>query len=280
MKKILFYTLSALFFSTSLVSCGGGDDDTTGGSANNSTGIHNGHEWIDLGLGVKWATYNVGASQPWEFGNYFSLGETTGYDEGKRNFATSTYKWYEEGVGYTKYCCNSSYGIVDNKYVVDKEDDAASANWGGNWRLPHPSEVAELMNNCYWEWTNSYNNSGIKGVIVYKAKTTTDMGIYCNESKTVMPSAKYTLSDTHIFLPAAGAYKYERYYIEESGEGSPIGMYLTSSFGRDKHSISQTSYYFEDYTGEALECFLGPINRCIGDWGASRGYCVRAVCPK
>lgn len=279
MKKFGIYFFCAFFLSTSLTSCGG-DDGTTGGGRSQSTGVHNGHQWVDLGLSMKWATCNVGASKPYEFGNYFSLGETTGYDEGKKEFTRSTYKWYEEGKGYIKYCCSSDKGIVDNKYIVDKEDDAASANWGGNWRLPHPSEVAELMNNCYWEWTNSYDNSGVKGVIVYKAKTTTDKGIYCNESKTVMPSSKYTLSDTHIFLPAAGEYDLEGYSATEEGEGSATGVYLTSSFGHEKHSISLTYYYFENYTGEALDGFIGPKSRCIGDWGAHYGFSVRAVCPK
>ena len=76
----------------------------------------------------------------------------------------------------TKYCTSSSGGTVDNKTTLDLEDDAATQNWGGAWRMPTHTEMAELLNNCYLVWTSSYNDSGIAGYIVYAAKSLSDKG--------------------------------------------------------------------------------------------------------
>ena len=105
------------------------------------------HEAVDLGLSVKWATMNIGASAPEEYGDYFAWGET----EPKTDYSWSTYKWCN-GSEYTqtKYCTRSSYGTVDNKTVLDLSDDAANANWGGSWRMPTESEMDELRHNCTW----------------------------------------------------------------------------------------------------------------------------------
>ena len=105
----------------------------------------NGHEYVDLGLPsrIKWATCNVGATTPEEYGDYFAWGET----EPKDNYDWSTYKWCNESnATMTKYCTDSSYGTVDNKTVLELEDDAAYVNWGGNWRMPTKAELDELTN--------------------------------------------------------------------------------------------------------------------------------------
>lgn len=110
----------------------------------------NGHAYVDLGLSVKWATCNVGADSPEEYGEYFAWGET----KSKDYYDWSTYKWckgdYHE---LTKYC-NDSYvgynGFVDNKMTLDLSDDAARANWGGNWRMPTNAEQDELSEQCTW----------------------------------------------------------------------------------------------------------------------------------
>jgi hypothetical protein len=272
MKNLLKYTsLFLLLFSQTcivLVSCEKANDSSEDISA--TRGKYNGHDWVDLGLSVKWSSCNVGATYPYEYGNYYAWGEVTGYDEGKKEFSKSTYKWYEEGVGYTKY------GKAHNKYLLDAEDDAAKVNWGGNWRIPHPSEVAELMNGCYWEWTNDYNGSGVKGVIVYKAKATTDRGIYCDASKSIMPSVKYDLNDTHIFLPAAGSYcpNYS------SGGGGAGGQYLTSAIGSDDSGQKNNTYYsIGGQTDALLQYGFDNDERAIGDYRIEYGYSVRAVCP-
>lgn len=124
-------------------------------------------EYVDLGLSVKWATMNVGATKPEAYGDYFSWGET----EPKSNYGWAMYKWYNgSNKQYSKYCTQSSYwggtGPMDNKAVLDPEDDAAHASWGGSWRMPTEAEWYELITNCTWTWTSDYNGTGVKGQIV------------------------------------------------------------------------------------------------------------------
>ena len=105
-------------------------------------------EGVDLGLSVKWASVNIGANKPEDKGDYFAWGET----EPKEKYDYSTYKWYR-GKYYTlsKYNTDYDFGdVIDNKIVLDKEDDAAVANWGGNWRMPTITECIELAENCTW----------------------------------------------------------------------------------------------------------------------------------
>ena len=93
--------------------------------------IHNGHEYVDLGLpsGTKWATCNVGASSPEDYGEYYAWGET----ETKSTYDWRTYKWCKgSNDTMTKYCTSSSSGTVDNKTVLDPEDDVAHVKWGGS----------------------------------------------------------------------------------------------------------------------------------------------------
>ena len=126
-------------------------------------GTENGYAYVDLGLSVKWATMNVGASSSLEdYGDYFAWGETTTKD----TYNWSTYKWCN-GSSYTltKYCNNSSYGnngFTDNKTQLELSDDAARANWGGSWRMPTDAEWAELINNCTWKWTTQNGAKGYK----------------------------------------------------------------------------------------------------------------------
>ncbi len=119
------------------------------------------HEYVDLGLpsGTLWATCNVGATSPYDYGDYFAWGETM--PKGKYNW--STYKWCE-GLDstLTKYCTSSDYGTVDNKTVLEASDDAATANWGSDWRMPTYAEQEELCdtNYCTWTWTTRINSAG------------------------------------------------------------------------------------------------------------------------
>lgn len=145
------------------------------------TGTENGHVWVDLGLSVKWATCNVGASKPEEYGGYYAWGET----KVKDYYDWSTYKWCNGSVNtLTKYCTNSKYGTVDNKTTLEKADDAATANWGNSWRMPTYAEWEELHNNTTLTWTNDYEGTGIKGFI--------------------LTSTKEGHEGASIFLPAAG----------------------------------------------------------------------------
>ncbi|MBP5681071.1 MAG: InlB B-repeat-containing protein, partial [Bacteroidales bacterium] len=118
-----------------------------------------GHDYVDLGLpsGLKWATCNIGANNPEEYGDYFAWGETTGYNSGKTTFDWSTYKYCNGDYDkQTKYCNNRSFGnngFTDTKTELDLADDAARANWGGSWRMPTHAEQEELVNNCSTTWT-------------------------------------------------------------------------------------------------------------------------------
>ena len=121
-------------------------------------------EYVDLGLSVLWATCNVGAEKPEDYGDYFAWGETTP----KENYDWSTYK-YCKGTSktLTKYCSNSGYGyngFTDNKTVLDPEDDAATVNWGGSWRMPTDAEMTELREKCTWTWITQNGVNGYKVV--------------------------------------------------------------------------------------------------------------------
>ncbi|MGN0186311.1 MAG: hypothetical protein ACI392_01005, partial [Paludibacteraceae bacterium] len=167
----------------------------------------------DLGLSVKWATCNVGATAPEEYGNYYAWGET----EPKSTYNWSTYKWCNGSYNtQTKYCTNSSYGTVDNKTVLDPEDDAARANWGGAWRMPTDAEWTELRENCEWTWTDDYNGTGVAGRIITS-----------------------NINGNSIFLPAAGCRSndgllYAGYY----------GYYWSSSLNTDSPDNAWDVFFY------------------------------------
>ena len=156
--------------------------DTISFVAPPATGLENGYEWVDLGLSVKWATCNVGATKPEEYGNYYAWGETTP----KETYTWDNYKWCTISAGdtiMTKYeYGEDDYGILD----LDAEDDAASAVMGGKWRMPTYGERQELYEKCTFTWTENYNNIGVVGCVV-----TSNVEGYVGRS---------------IFLPATGMY--------------------------------------------------------------------------
>ncbi len=116
---------------------------------------------IDLGLSVIWASHNVGATKPEDYGDYFAWGETAPKD----NYSWETYKYGSDYNKLTKYCTNSDYGTVDDKIVLEAADDAATANWGNGWRMPTEEEMKELCDKCTWTWTtlNGVNGQLVKG---------------------------------------------------------------------------------------------------------------------
>ena len=130
---------------------------------------NNNHEYVDLGLSVKWATMNIGADSPEEYGSYFAWGETSE----KKVYNWSTYKYGTSATHQTKY------NEADGKVVLDPIDDVARANWGGTWRMPTYDEMMELKEKCFWSWTTL---NGVRG------------------RKVTGPSGN------SIFLPAAGYY--------------------------------------------------------------------------
>lgn len=158
-------------------------------------------KYVDLGLSVKWATCNIGASKPEEAGNYYAWGE----NRAKGDYSSKTYKWAraEEHNDYvliklTKYNWLSSYGMVDDKMRLDSQDDVATVKYGVGCRIPSTEEWDELMNYCKWEWATK---GGINGYII----TSYENG-------------------NSIFLPVTGC----RNGKEMVGEGEE-GSYWTSS---------------------------------------------------
>ena len=123
------------------------------------------HEYVDLGLpsGTLWATCNVGASCPEEYGDYFAWGETVPKEE----YTYENYKWWyfdENGYRYiSKYNTRSEFGPVDNKTEMEPEDDAARVNMGTSWCIPSLEQVVELLNSCTWQWTE---RNGVNGHLV------------------------------------------------------------------------------------------------------------------
>ncbi len=102
----------------------------------------NGYEWVDLGLNVKWATHNIGATTPEEYGSYFSWGES----EAKEDFTPKASTTMEDVA----------------EYSGDATYDAATANWKGSWRTPTKTEIEELISNCTWEYLRQNEVSGFK----------------------------------------------------------------------------------------------------------------------
>lgn len=157
------------------------------------------HEYVDLGLSVKWATCNVGATSPEDYGDYFAWGETTA----KENYSWDTYTMTADGGNtFTKY--NDS----DGKTVLDAEDDAAAVNWGGAWRMPTLDEMKELLNpdNCSWEWTTVNEVNGYK--VTSKKEGYTDKSLF-------LPAAGYRSRSSLDYAGSLGLYwsatRYEAY---------------------------------------------------------------------
>ncbi len=181
----------------------------TGGGGNTGGGGTGNHAYVDLGLpsGLLWATCNVGADIPEDYGDYFAWGETATKDD----YDWSTYKWCNGDWGnlvLTKYCTDSYYGTVDNKTVLDPEDDAAHVNRGGDWRMPTTEEWIELHDKCTWTWTTLGGKNG-----------------YCVTGS----------NDKFIFLPAAG-YR-PGTVVSNAGSG---GYYWSSSL----YSSDPSDAYF------------------------------------
>ena len=186
----------------------------------------NGHEYIDLGLSVKWATMNVGASEAGDYGGYFAWGETST----KSTYSWSTYKWCNGSeTTLTKYNTDSSYGTVDNKTQLDLSDDATRANWGGAWRMPTDAEWTELREECTWTWT-------MKG---YKVKSK---------------------NGNFIFLPAAG-YRYGSPLYDAGSDGYYWSSSLNTDYPCDAWSVrfnsSSNVSYYNRYFGQSVRPVLG-----------------------
>lgn len=217
------------------------------------------HSYVDMGLGVEWATCNIGATAPEEYGYYFAWGEICGYNQDDnigRNFDWKSYEWITPGKAtgeyVTKYTCDDSQnngcwydngayvGTVVNGVTYMNltellpEDDAATFNWGKDWRMPTRQEYEDLINK---------NNSATSIVTVN--------GVKCLKILS-------KINGKYILLPAAG-YRMD-YNIKNINEQ---GYYLSSSL----HEASTHSWtlFFDTYPRA-----VNGTSRCIG-------ACVRPV---
>ena len=175
---------------------------------------HNGHEYVDLGLSVKWATCNVGANAPEEYGNYFAWGETKPNDCYSYSYCSAN------GLGISQL---QSQGYIDGDGNLTPKNDAAKANWGGDWRMPTDLEMKELKDNCIWTWTT---HNGVNG---YKVTSNTN--------------------GNSIFLPAAG-YRdgWLLYDIGSNGhywDSRPLGEYACRlNFSSDNQNMMLCGYCY------------------------------------
>ena len=165
--------------------------------------------YVDLGLpsGTLWATCNVGASSPEDYGDYFAWGETEGYNSGKTNSDWSTYFDTEDGGStFKKY--NSNRGLTE----LDLEDDAAYVNWGPAWRMPSKEQLQELINSSYTTTTWTTQNG------VYGRKITSKS----NGNSIFLPAAGFRYGSS---LFDAGSYGY--YWSRTLYESTPsLAWYL------------------------------------------------------
>ena len=195
-----------------------GGPDTPG----DEDGKINGHEYVEMGDGLKWATTNIGAENPEDYGDYFAWGETVA----KESYSWATYKHMQEGQSdwkhITKYTSADSQTegiwydsegnfIGDGKTSLkdyDYADDAARQIWKGTWRIPTDAEWTALRNtdNFDWTWTDDYEGTGVAGRIV-----TSKVEGYAGNC---------------IFLPAAGNRNVTNLYNAGSN-----GYYWSSSLG-------------------------------------------------
>lgn len=172
------------------------------------------HEFVDLGLSVKWATCNVGASSPSAYGDYYAWGETST----KSDYSWSTYKYCNSSsTTMTKYCNDSEYGnngYTDSRTTLELSDDVARQKWGGSWRMPTYDEFRELIDNCTWTWTTM---NGVNGYRV--------------------TSKKSGYSSRSIFLPAAGC------RIDTSLYAGENAYYWSSSLSTDGPIYARNLYF-------------------------------------
>ena len=187
------------------------------------------YEAVDLGLSVKWATFNVGAKSPEEYGGYYAWGETWE----KKNYETLTYKYYIDtnGDGIKDTWKNIGENISGTEY------DVAHVEWGGSWRMPTLDEIKELLDKCSWEWTT------VNGV---------------NGQKVTGPSGNC------IFLPAADC----RYGTELYDRGK-VGYYwsgtLHENYSYFAYNLYFGSIFGSGYRGWGVYFDQGVyFDRCVG----------------
>lgn len=212
-------------------------------------------EYVDLGVSVKWATFNLGSTQPEEYGDYYAWGETEPHTAPlPASFSWEAYKWSEgedtERHMLTKYCCESLYGyndFTDGKYILDAEDDAAKAHLGGNWRMPTATELNELGAACTATWMKINDVYGLQ--------------------------FKSNVNGNTIFIPASGWYE-DGSYVHNSaiGDTYQLGRIWTSSLYNGDNQLNGSHY------GNAQAGTISRLTDQVGTTGMER-YCGIPIRP-
>ena len=190
--------------------------------------LENGYEYVDLGLSVKWATCNVGATEPEEYGYYFAWGETK--PKFNYHYYWDTYKLCNgKEYSLTKYNNRRNYGTIDNKTVLEAADDAATANWGGAWRMPTKAEQDELRENCTWTRTTQ---NGVNGYRVTSKS---------NGNSIFLPAAGYR-SDSSLNYAGSDGYYWSRSLDTDSPEFAYCLSFSSGSmgWGNDRRHCGQS----------------------------------------
>ena len=258
MAKKFFSMAMLAMLATSFVACDKGDDDGNSGD-NVDENINVNISVVDLGLpsGIKWATCNVGASNPWDYGNYYAWGET----KTKSKYYWDTYKYCNAtNTSLTKYNKNASNGTVDNKTTLEPADDVATAVFGADYSMPTTADWSELSSQCYWVWTTNYNEQNVSGYIVYSAKSDGDKGVKVYINGTALDS--YSLSDVHIFLPAAGyCYNSGLYFAGNAGHFWSSSLYGHDPSGARHCNFDRSNVYPSSHNDRCCGLSVRPVKR-------------------
>lgn len=197
------------------------------------TGEINGHEYVDLGLpsGLKWATCNVGAATPAEYGNYYAWGETSSKDSYSQQNSLTFGKSADD---------LKSEGVLNEDGILTPSHDAASARWGASWRMPSSDECKELVDQCTWTWTAV---DGIDGCKVTGP----------NGNSIFMPAAGYRTNSLLLSSGTYGGYWGSSFYFDTDttdfayfisfstiiNNGNPLSGYAARYFGYPVRPVSQ-----------------------------------------
>lgn len=200
-------------------------------------------EYVDLGLASKtlWAKTNVGAQKPEDCGDYYSFGEilkhytefdsegSPVWENGKEGYDWDTYTHSDESGKLKKYVPNEKaaiYGLngkSDGKNKIGQDDDIARVMYGEGWQIPSTDDFIELYEQCKWEWTNDYEETGVAGYII---------------------SSKQNENEGSIFLPASG-----NIWRTERQDINSFGYYWTNDLDVDRYDFATYLFIYEGYIG-------------------------------
>lgn len=206
----------------------------------------NGHAYVDLGLpsGLKWATSNIGAEKPEDYGDYFAWGETEPYyiqqspiswKTNKPGYAWSSYFDYSPSISDVMFL---KYNFNGGLYKLSIEDDAAHVIWGEGWRIPTPTDFDELRNNCTWVWSTR------NGTIGYLVKSK------INSNQIFLPAAGYR--DDYILKAVGLEGYYWTNYLRAVGLGEQAELAQAFCFGKEGYSV----YGYIRYRGRTIRPVL------------------------